>query len=74
VLIASAIEKWRAKGVLIRGLFIEADPDNRRHLSELLGRYGDQAETRLGTFDEHLPEIAHLARHHTVFLYPGFPR
>jgi three-Cys-motif partner protein len=69
VLIASAIEKWRAKGVPIRGLFIEADPDNHRHLSELLGKYGDQAETRLGTFDEQLPEIARLARHNTVFLY-----
>ena len=36
VIIASAIEKWRAKGVPIRGLFIEADPDNHRHLAAVL--------------------------------------
>ena len=41
VIIASAIEKWRAKGVPIRGLFIEADPDNHRHLSARLGRFGE---------------------------------
>jgi three-Cys-motif partner protein len=69
VIIASAIERWRAKGIPIRGLFIEADPENHSHLAEVLGKYGDHAETRLGTFDEHLPEIAGLARHNTVFLY-----
>jgi three-Cys-motif partner protein len=69
VIIASTIEKWRAKGVPIRGLFIEADPTNYRHLAEVLARYGEHAETRPGTFVEHLPEIAALARHNTVFLY-----
>jgi three-Cys-motif partner protein len=69
VIIASAIEKWRAKGVPIRGLFIEADPENHRHLAEVLGRFGEHAEARPGTFDEHLPEIARLARQNTVFLY-----
>jgi three-Cys-motif partner protein len=69
IIIASAIEKWRAKGVPIHGLFIEADPGNYRHLAALLGKYGNLAETWLGSFDEHLPEIARLARHHTVFLY-----
>lgn len=69
VIIASAIEKWRAKGVPIRGLFIEADSDNHRHLVQVLGGYGDHAEARLGTFDENLPEITRLARHNTVFLY-----
>ncbi len=69
VIIASAIDKWRARGVPIRGLFIEADPDNHRHLAGVLGRCGEDAEARTGTFDEHLPEIARLARHNTVFLY-----
>ena len=35
VIIASTVKKWRAKGVPIRGLFIEADPDNYRHLAEV---------------------------------------
>ena len=69
VIIASAIEKWRAKGVPIRGLFIEADTDNHRQLAAVLARYGDHAEPMFGTFDEHLPEIARLARQNTVFLY-----
>ncbi|QDV36972.1 hypothetical protein ElP_49030 [Tautonia plasticadhaerens] len=69
VIIGSTIEKWRAKGVPIRGLFIEADPENYRYLVAVLDRYGEHAEPRTGTFDEHLPEIAALARNHTVFLY-----
>lgn len=69
VLIATAIEKWRAKGVPIRGLFIEADQDNHGHLVGVLGKYGEHAEARLGSFDDHLPEIARLARQNTVFLY-----
>ncbi|HEU5115125.1 MAG TPA: three-Cys-motif partner protein TcmP, partial [Isosphaeraceae bacterium] len=69
VIIASAIEKWRAKGIPIRGLYIKTDPDNYRHLTDMLMRYGEHAETRLGTFDEHLPEIARLAQQNTVFLY-----
>lgn len=69
VIIASTIEKWRASGVPIRGLFIEADPENYRHLAAVLARYGEHAEPRHGTFAEHLPEIAALARNHTVFLY-----
>jgi three-Cys-motif partner protein len=69
VIIASAVEKWRAKGVPVRGLFIEADAENHRHLTGLLAGHGNHAEVRIGTFDEHLPEIARLARHNTVFLY-----
>src|SRR5215207_4821865 len=45
VIIGSAIEKWRARGVPIRGLFIESDPENQRQLDAVLSRYGDHTET-----------------------------
>jgi three-Cys-motif partner protein len=69
LVIAPMLQRWRAKGVPIRGLFIEADPDNHRHLATVLAGFGDYAEPRLGSFDGHLAEIARLARHDTVFLY-----
>ncbi len=69
IIIAKAVEKWRAKNVPIRGLFIEADPDNYKHLVSILSRYGDCVEPRFGTFDDYLPEIAGLAQRNTVFHY-----
>ena len=50
---------------------IEADPCNYSHLAgPVLSRYGGaRGSPGPGTFDEHLPEIARLARRNTVFLY-----
>src|SRR3954464_9646142 len=69
LIIAPILKKWREKGVPIRGLFIEAEPTNHEHLAAALRGYRDLAQTRLGTFDEDLPEIARQARQNTVFLY-----
>ena len=69
LIIATTLKKWREKGVPSRGLFIEADPNNHAHLSGLLQDHRGYAEPRRGSFDDHLPEIARLASHNTVFLY-----
>jgi three-Cys-motif partner protein len=69
LIIAPIIRRWRQKGVQIRGLFIEADSINYPRLVESLEGYSDFAETRFGTFEQHLPEIADQARQNTVFLY-----
>jgi three-Cys-motif partner protein len=69
LIIATTVEKWRDKGVPIRGIFIEADPENHAHLSAVMREHREYADVRSGSFDDHLPEIARQARQNTVFLY-----
>jgi three-Cys-motif partner protein len=69
LIIATTVKKWRAKGVPIRGIFIEADPENYAHLHGVMREHKEYADVRIGSFDDHLPEIARQARQNTVFLY-----
>jgi three-Cys-motif partner protein len=69
LIIASTVKKWRDKGVPVRGVFIEADPENHAHLLGVMEEHREYADVRLGSFDDHLPEIARQARQNTVFLY-----
>lgn len=69
LIIATTVRRWRDKGVPIRGIFIEADPDNHAHLVGVMKEHRDYADVRIGSFDDHLPEIARQARQNTVFLY-----
>jgi three-Cys-motif partner protein len=69
LIIASAIEKWRGKGVNISGVFIEADDENFRKLERSMNRFAGFAALKHGKFEQHLPELATLAKQNTVFLY-----
>jgi three-Cys-motif partner protein len=69
LIIATTVKKWRDKGVPIRGIFIEADPDNYAHLKKAINEHRDYADVRFGSFDDHLPDIARQAKQNTVFLY-----
>lgn len=69
LIIATTVKKWRDKGVPIRGIFIEADPQNHAHLYAVMREHQVYADVRIGSFDDHLPEIARQARQNTVFLY-----
>ena len=69
LIIATTVRKWRDKGMPIRGIFIEADPENHAHLLGVMEEHREYADVRLGSFDDHLPDIARQARQNTVFLY-----
>lgn len=69
LIIAETIKKWRDKGVPIQSIFIEAHPDNHAYLHGLMENCREYADVRLGSFDDHLSEIAQQARQNTVFLY-----
>lgn len=70
LIISSAIKKWRKKGSWdISGVFIEADDEHYKKLEHLLDQYKDFAKPKHGTFEQHLPELAQLAKQTTVFLY-----
>lgn len=69
LIICAAIKKWRAKGVDVRGIFIENKQEHFRNLKYLLQVYSDFAQPRLGSFETRLPELAELASRNTVFLY-----
>lgn len=69
LIISSAIQKWRAKGVDIRGIFIEENKQHFESLEKLLQPYADFAKPRHGRFENHLPEFAALATQNTVFMY-----
>src|SRR5262249_9287456 len=69
LIIADAIQRWRAKGVRITGEFIEANRANYRVLCSTLAPFTEFAACRHGTFEDHLTEIERRARDHTVFLY-----
>lgn len=75
IIIATAMKKWRGKGVPIRGVFIEANPENQAHLSGVLREHREYAEVRLGSFDGTgkrgrrelpvlSPRISHKYRYH----------
>ena len=47
LIIAPIIQKWRQHGMPVRGLFIEADPDNYQHLVEALRNTGSSQKSDL---------------------------
>ncbi|MDB5350669.1 MAG: hypothetical protein JWN86_1916 [Planctomycetota bacterium] len=69
LIIARAVKPWHDKGVPIRCLFIEDDPKNYEHLSTIMVDYRGFCETRLGSFDDQLDQIARLAQSNSLFLY-----
>jgi three-Cys-motif partner protein len=73
LIICATIKKWHDKGVPVRGIFIEHDDEgpesNYAKLERLLEQFHEFATPRRGKFEQHLPELAELARRNTVFLY-----
>jgi len=69
LIIVEAIRKWRRKGMNITGRFIEADIENFAVLNEALNPHSDYCQAMVGSFEEHLPDLAQFARQNTVFLY-----
>lgn len=71
LIIANAIQRWSEKfpAAAIRGLFVEAVPENFEQLTANLAPFGEIVTLRHGRFEEHLPYVARLAAQNTVFLY-----
>ncbi|MDZ4820218.1 MAG: three-Cys-motif partner protein TcmP [Planctomycetota bacterium] len=69
IIIAKAIQKWRATGTAISAEFIEADRHNYELLQSNLEPFGNVGQIRNGRFEDVVQELATRAQSETLFLY-----
>lgn len=69
LIIAKAVQRWRAMDMPVSARCIEADPSNFEKLKKALAPHRRYVDAALGTFEETLPELERAAKQNTVFLY-----
>lgn len=69
LIIAKHLEKWKEKGVRVKGIFLEENAKYFKQLENELDRYSDFAEPIQRDYTTYLGKIARMAKSHTVFLY-----
>lgn len=69
LIIANAIEKWRAKGKDVSAVYIEQDANNYAELCKNLSRADTKADVRYGKFEDFVDFLTQRASVETLFLY-----
>lgn len=69
LIIANAVQRWRAEGTPVSARCIEADPNNVQVSRKAVAPHSRYVDATIGTFKETLPQFERAAKKNMVSLY-----
>lgn len=69
LIISKHLRSLHERGIKVKGLYIEKDPDLYKRLQENTKNFAEHTITYYGSFRDYLGEIEKFAQTHTVFVY-----